>query len=380
MSLVRAVLFVLALAGCGGARPQSADLARPAGPAVDEAASATQRVFATRAEIAAEPPDRTPSPPEGVACVVRGAGRPFSGCRGALAVSSDRAGLRAVASVRPERTSITWGIFQRGNRAWVHAEDGGVSLTGFTSFESERFSIRGEVPAMTGHVWILDQAPIRIRRAKEDGSVMVTVAEDMVEGVGALELPVACDVIAYDPLPRRTVSLGGFSGSGRRAVPRGNQLRLSVGPNEPAFATLSEGDGGALMLSVGVVEALGDWTRVRFQTSFVRFDAWVPSASIDPNAGVGARGGIGPTCGFGSARHASTERAVVSEDTALALGKSGKPRTSEALSIAKGTEVIVISRESGMAKVVIKSTIEPPDGLSFYLPESVLVPAPAPAP
>jgi hypothetical protein len=287
-------------------------------------------------------------------------------------------GLRVVASVRAERTSITWGVFQRGKRAWVHVEDGGVLLTGFTSLDEERFSIRGEVPAITGHVWILDEAPVRIRRAKEDGSVMIAVAGDMVGGVDALELPVACDVIGYDPLPRRTVSFGGASRSGgRQAVPRGNHLRLSLGPNERPFATL-RGDGGTLMLTVGVVEALGDWSRVRFQTSFLRFDAWVPSASIDTNAGVGGRGGIGPTCLIGWGKPASTERALVTDDSPISLGGTGKPRPSEALSIAKGTEVIVVSRESGMARVVVKSTIEPPDGFAFYVPESVLTPAESP--
>lgn len=339
------------------------------------ASAETEPVRVEATAPASEPSDHAARPPEGVLCVVRGSGRPRGGgCGLPLPVTGDLGGKEPVARVRPDQTSITWGIFPRGLRAWVQVKDQGISVAGFTGLEGETFSVRGEVPVMTGHMWLLDEATVRIHHAKQDGAVMVSVTGDLIEGVDDLELPVACDALGYDPLPGRTVSVGGASARrGANAAPSGNELRLSVGPNERPFAKLG-GGGQALSLPLEVVEALGDWTRVRLETAYARFDGWAPSASIDRQRGFGGRGRFGSICRLGRVLPPSDERAIVMEDSPLALGFGGQIRDASALRIAEGTEVVVASRRAGMARVWIESAIEPPVGASFYVKESALRP------
>ena len=336
---------------------------------VPTASAETEPAGVEVTEPASEPSDHAPRAPDGVLCVVRGSGRPRGGgCGLPLPVTGDLRGKEPVARVRPDQTSISWGIFRSGSRAWVHVKDQGISVAGFTDLEGETFSVRGEVPVLTGHMWLLDEAAVEIHHAKQDGAVLVSVKGDLIKGVDDLELPVACDALGYDPLPGRTVSVGG---RGANAAPSGNELRLSIGPNERPFAKLGDG-GQALSLPLEEVEALGDWTRVRLETAYARFDGWAPSASIDRQRGFGGRGRFGSICRLGRVLPPSDERAVVTEDSPLALGFGGQVRDASALRIAEGTEVVVASRRAGMVRVWIESAIEPPEGASFYVKESAL--------
>ena len=380
---------------------------------VPTASAETEPAGVEVTEPASEPSDPAPRAPDGVLCVVRGSGRPRGGgCGLPLPVTGDLRGKEPVARVRPDQTSISWGIFRSGSRAWVHVKDQGISVAGFTDLEGETFSVRGEVPVLTGHMWLLDEAAVEIHHAKQDGAVLVSVKGDLIKGVDDLELPVACDALGYDPLPGRTVSVGG---RGANAAPSGNELRLSIGPNERPFAKLGDGGqalslpleegealrwgvprvcsqradealGGAVEVSrvdaeravphrLGEVgEARDDWTRVRLETAYARFDGWAPSASIDRQRGFGGRGRFGSICRLGRVLPPSDERAVVTEDSPLALGFGGQVRDASALRIAEGTEVVVASRRAGMVRVWIESAIEPPEGASFYGTESPLRP------
>lgn len=316
-----------------------------------------------------------PAPPDGAACVIRGSGRPRPSCGDSpLLVSEHKSGRRPLARVTPGGFPISWGFFKDTERAWVHAEARGVTLSGFTATAEETFSSRGEVPVLLGHAWVKGEAPIRVRRAVEDGVVSVSVRGDF-DGVDALAWNVSCDLLGYDPAPRRPTALRRSSDQKRlrAARPRGRRLHIHAAPGETAFGTLA-GAGDSLYLPLDVVEVLGDWSRVRFDTYHMRFDVWVRSAEIEAGGG-GSIGSFMGQCALGTPLPGSKERATLIADTPLGLLPS-ESATSRALTIAAGTEVVVDARKSGFAKVIVAGPITPPPGASFLLPESVLATSP----
>jgi hypothetical protein len=305
--------------------------------------------------------------------VVRGSGRPQASCGGPLLVSEHETGRRPLARVTPGGFPISWGFFPDSERAWVHAEAKGVKVEGFAATAEETFSIRGEVPVLTGHVWVKDGAPIRVRRGVEAGVLAVSVRGD-IAGTDAHEWKVSCDVIGYDPLPTRARSLGRRDGRerGRVVRPRGNRLRLHAAPETQAFGTLTT-TGEVLQLPLQLHEVLGDWSRVRFETYHLRYDAWVRSDEV-----ASSSGGVGTGMGWCAAAPpvpGPEERATVVIDMPLGLGPS-LSAVSRGLSIAAGTEVGVDSRENGFVKVFVPGPIAPPPEAAFFLPESALATLP----
>jgi hypothetical protein len=339
---------------------------------------ATEAVLAASSvEVRVEP--EAPTAPEGAVCVVRGTGRPDVGmCGSPLILSDTRSGGRPIAQVAVGGFPISWGFFADGGRAWVHAESDGVSASGYTPHAGERFSIRGELEAVPGHVWLFDETAVRVKQGVEGGGALVSVHGDL-DGVADMSLKIPCEVLGYDMLPRASARIGRSSPvrRGPRAVAKGKRLTLRGAPQDAPFVTLKT-DGETLPVSLEVREALGDWARVRLETRSVRLDGWVLDREIERNrlAATVGRGRV--SCGVAHAISRLTERVKLSEDATLSVGPKGRIAPAPSLAIAKGTEVLVEARGDGLARVTLPGSISPPPGAGFYLPESVLDPLPVP--
>ncbi|NUO49508.1 MAG: hypothetical protein HOV80_11695 [Polyangiaceae bacterium] len=326
-------------------------------------------------EVRVEPQETEhPAPPKGVVCSIRGSGRPVqSNCGDSeVVVSEGRFGKNPLARVRLEGLSLTWGIFRGTGPAWIHAEDANARISGFAPTTEQMFTVTTEIPVLPDHVWLLEEAPVKIARGIEDGLVEVSLSGDMIEGVDDLKWKLSCDALGYDPLPNRGVSSSRVRATGSRAAPTGPKLRLRTQPGEEPFATLKSSS-ERLGLALEVVSVLGDFTRVRFFTSHARFDVWVASKEID-RSGLGF--GFGRRSGVCVSRGTVTpvERALIVEDTSVTIGRNQQRFTAPSVELVAGAEVSVVKREAGFALVVPQGRIQPSDGVAFFVPESVLGP------
>jgi hypothetical protein len=259
----------------------------------------------------------------------------------------------------------------------VHATTGGVTVSGFAAHTTEQFTIRGELEAVPGHVWLFDETPVLVKQGVDGRGAMISVQGDL-DGVADMPLEVACEVLGYDPLPRPPAGIGRASRSPRRgpiAVAKGRSLSLRTGPRDAPFVTL-KGGGDSLPVSLEVREVLGDWTRVRLETQRVRLDGWVPERDIQRNrlsASVG-RGRL--SCGTSDSSPPTEGRMRLADDTILSVGPPGRIEPAPSLVVAKGTEVLVASRLDGLAEIRLLGPIAAPAGAAFYVAESALIASP----
>jgi hypothetical protein len=376
----------VALAACG-ASPTPAHLP---GKAVVDAAAAeappvsassslaalpfTSQVPASEARIEPQESEH-PAPPTGVVCSIRGSGRPVqSDCSdGEVVVSEGRFGKNPLARVKLDGVSMTWGIFRGSGPSWIHAEDTNARVTGYAPASGQTFTVKTEIPVLPNHVWLLEEAPVKILRGLEDGVVEVALSGDLIEGVDDMKWKLSCDALGFDPLPNRGVSSSRVRSTVNRAVAAGKRLRLRAQPGEAPFGTLT-GSGERLALTLEVVGVLGDFTRVRFFTSHARFDAWVESKEIDRRSmgfGLGRRSG---RCHTSRGTSSPVARALITEDTTVMIGRSGRRFTAPSLQLVAGADVRVMEREGGFAWVIPEGRIRPHENVAFFVPESVLGP------
>jgi hypothetical protein len=382
----------LLVAACGAPAPA------PLAVAVPSVAPAPLEAPVAAASVRAEPPSEAAAalsehaparsdeveridlaPPEGLACTVRGRGRlsPDTCDTGQLTVSQRRDGKQLIAVVSPNRMPVTWGFFGDEGRAWIHAEDAGIRVAGFVEHKAERFTLHGETPVMLNHVWLLDQATVRVRGGGEAGAVVVSVADDSIDGVGELRWKVSCDSLGFDPLPRRRLSP---SRPAQRkfpsAVPRTSTLRLRTAPREKPFATLTSAPDEKVSVQMEILQVLGDWSRVRFQTTHARFDVWVASQEIEPHGALSLRGFGSRGCRR-SRSSGLQERAVLLDDTNVFFGPPLVASPVAGLAFSKGAEVVVGARSRGYARVEPLGDILSHGGEYFYVPEALLSLVPA---
>jgi hypothetical protein len=374
----------VALAACG-APPTPAHL--PGKAAVQPAAADVAPVAASSAalpfttlvapsEVRVEPQEREhPAPPNGVVCSIRGSGRPVqSDCSdGEVVVSEGRYGKNPLARVKLDGISMTWGIFRGTGPSWIHAEDANARVSGYAPISGQTFTVKTEIPVLPDHVWLLEDAPVKIARGLEDGVVEVSLSGDLIDGVDDMKWKLSCDALGFDPRPNRGVSSSRVRSTVNRAVAAGKRLRLRSQPGEAPFATLTS-SGERLALSLEVVSVLGDFTRVRFFTSHARFDAWVASNEIDRRSlgfGFGRRSG---TCHTSRGTISPVARALVTEDTTVMIGRSARRFTAPSLQLVAGADVLVMERQGGFAWVIPQGRIRPHETVAFFVPESVLGP------
>ena len=126
-----------------------------------------------------------------------------------------------------------------------------------------------------------------------------------------------------------------------------------------------------LRLSLEVVQELGPWKRVEFDTTHAHFDVWVESAQVDESGGPGfGAGGLG-LCG-GSRDGGYGDSASVEADTQVIVSANPRIPGPKGLVVEKGASVRVVSTRDGFVEIASFGTIAPPPGLSFWVPSSAL--------
>lgn len=327
-----------------------------------------------RATAEEEAVPRSVSLPEGVTCSVRGGGSPFPEHCSPPSVSAfgGRRGGRAIASLGYQEVDIVWGFFEGAGRAFVDARSGGVQLRGYTDGSRVRFQLARDVEILAGHVWLEENAPIRVAGGLKEG-VHVDVDDD-VRGVDEIFAPVECRDVRFDPEPPRLPLVR--AASTRRTPPRAfvatkhDTLHLFASPGGLPIATLRGSEEKRVPPFLEVVDTSGKFTRVAFATTHARFDVWVANTQItDEMGGIGTSGGGG--CGR-SRDFISARRPKVLADTHVRVGAYPLGDDEEALTIARGTRVMVQERRDGFAAVHVRSEIAPPEGQRFWIPEDVV--------
>ncbi len=391
MASHRAPVVVLAfgLAACSSVPPAAAPTistpheasAAPAPSRLVTSVASALRAAARKAAvpITLEPVLETPPPaplmpPNGATCYLRGTGDPFaSGCEGdLLAVTARKDGSMPLAGFDARSIDITWAFFEGRGYPWVGVRSGGLTLTGFAISDKTRFKLVREIPAVEGHIWFEPGATIRVRGGKGRGIDLSVEGDSM--GVESIVGNAPCDAISFDLAPKLTPSTERAPAT-EMAVPARTILPLRLTPGGPVVAALRDAKGPPGIF-LDVLDKRAGFTRIGFDTTSARFDVWVGDRDIRPDAGdvafgVGGLGICGGTSDFGAM---TTSEALA--DTRVIVAKSPKEGSGpDGLTLTQGSSVVIRSTKDGFAEVdPAFSTIRPPPGLSFWVPETALRP------
>jgi hypothetical protein len=317
----RTLTFALALSACGDVTSRPAPTAPRVLRSSDEIpALARARTFApwSSPETLERPSPPVPQsiaakqvqdlpwapPADGVSCVVRGKTAPFPPPCDSVRVWVSTARGTPFAGFEARDLDVVWGIRAAGSAPWIHARSAGFTLTGFTQLEDVRFRLVEATPLVADHVWARPDAPVEIVGATPEGGLRIRIIDD-VAGLKNLVTEIPCDGVAFDPpppLPPGSAVTPPAAAADTPVVwPRQDRLTLRATPGGAAFATIASADGASVWQELQVLEKKAGATRVRFETRYARFDAWVHDSELssEPIGGLGL-GGFG--CSGGSSR------------------------------------------------------------------------------
>jgi hypothetical protein len=187
-----------------------------------------------------------------------------------------------------------------------------------------------------------------------------------ITGVSPSQATTDCSALAYGPVARPTAA------PERSKLPtrffQGVSLPLHEKPGVPAFTMLSDQH---LRLHLQIVAQQHEFSQVRFETEFARFDVWVESRRISSDGGLSGSSGSG-ACGRTSRGGRGPVHRVL-ETSPITVGARPTAGPSSGVFIGRGTSVAITGREAGFVSVHVNGArIQPPEGQAFWIPEALV--------
>ncbi len=385
---LRLALAVGGLAACAPAPEARA----PAETRGSGTSSASYGIFVKRGAEASDkdiPPTATPiielpflssaprpRPPKGVVCAVFGRGTPRYARCGSMSVevAATRSSDDTTAVVELRGAEFAWGFYRDSEKAWILVDDGTFIVDGFADPKDARFALRREVGAIPGHIWLKEGVAVRAMSADERG--VAVALDDEIAGIEDVELRVPCDTLLFDEdRVAPPVAVGPTRAPSEQPEPvvyaAREKLDLHLAPGGERALSLGSA-GQPLMEELRVLEERGSWVRVGFETDSARFDLWARESEVSDQPGVLSIGSSS-CCGGLGLRGASLSPARVLETTRVIVGKTPLGSPTPSVMIRKGAEVEIQELQSGFAAILPHSIVGPPEGTSFWVPESMLV-------
>jgi hypothetical protein len=197
-------------------------------------------------------------------------------------------------------------------------------------------------------------------------------------GVDEIAAKTTCDKLSYGPT-------ADVEPSGFELAAAGQHVLRSTNPRDAILPIRFEAGGrvGArlrhnsepLPLTLDVLVNGEDWSRVNFETKFVRFDVWVATRELQTGLLTAGNGAGIEVCG-GIVDYMPTDPVFqVLADSRVVVAKQPDAGAAgpEGLSVQKGKVVRVKHRQHGFAEVEpFVDTIRAPDGHAFWVPQSTL--------
>jgi hypothetical protein len=318
-----------------------------------------------------------PTPPRGVACTVYGRGSGlYRRCGGTTVnVNATPSSSVTTAVLSLQEAEFAWGFYPDRQKAWIFVDDGTFIVDGFTDPANARFALRREVGVVADHVWF--KGGVAVRAMKADPRGVSVAIDDEVAGIEDIAARVPCDALLFD---RDLAPVGPVAGAvampsvppDRVVYAAPEKLALHVAPNgEPAFALGSKERRFDIPLQV--LEERGKWVRVAFETDSARFDLWARDSDVTDALALGSIS-TSSCCGGASSIGVSARASIVVETTRLIVGATPSGAPTSSVAIRKGAEVDVESVQDGFAAIRPRGyvVVTPPDGASFWVPQSML--------
>lgn len=319
-----------------------------------------------------------PQPPKGVACAIYGRGSArFARCGApSVQVTDTPSSDVATAVVQLSEADFAWGFYPDGTKAWIYLDDGTFTVDAFADPKDARFVLRREVDVIAKHVWFKEGIAVRVKNADQRG--VAVAVEDEVAGIADIDARVPCDTILFDgdraaPPAALGVSPPTTTSTDKVVYAAQPSLSLYRAPAMNRVATLGS-DEQPFGIPLTVVRQWRAWVRVAFETESARFDVWASSTDLSDEPGLWVLG-TSSCCGGPAVAGTSAPPSVVLETTRVIVGPSPLGSPTSSVTIRKGAEVDVVSRESGFAAIRPRAAVAvtPPEAAFFWMPESMLV-------
>jgi hypothetical protein len=362
------LLILLALVHCGGQSP----------------GEASRVIEIPRANSAALTRSQPTVVPKTVHCEVVSETVAIMRCVRSERVILDKS-MRPQARIVRENVKTRLDLRELPRAIGVRAESRSFIVEGELARDATWLYLRSQASALSSHISLWKGAPVRLNGASVDGvSIRAYLG---IRGLENIDTVVPCGDLTLEATPIETPD-GPKGISQDNYGPSSPSLSLFASPNGVLLATVEDGAPTLRMdppverimmhavANLTVHDKRASFSRVTFDTSFARFNAWVRDAEI----------AIAPPRGFGGGRGCSSsrrkfkgKRGVAATDVPLRVGETAEVSTPSTIRLKAG--VIVTKYVTGAGRIGIEAdedALEPPEGMTFYADESALNDAPDP--